>query len=221
MIRIPGEKGKSMENRPPVFLQHGLSDCADTWMVHWPDVAPAFVVSRAGYDVWLGNSRGNIYSHRHTTLDPNSAEYWNFDWQEMGQYDLKAELDYVTSYTKYEKVAYIGHSQGTSQMFYGTAMFEDYFASKVNLFVALGPVTKIPHSKDFIPWTSKHIYFMTQWASEKFGVYHLGSDLKGQPWKTEAQFKFCKATGTLCLKLQDWIMNTDPLTEDTERFYVS
>ena len=44
------------------------------------DTAPAFVAARAGYDVWLGNSRGNKYSRSHVKLDPYYSEFWMFDW---------------------------------------------------------------------------------------------------------------------------------------------
>jgi len=44
---------------PVVFLQHGLVDTADAWIINHPDQAPAFVFARKGYDVWLGNSRGH------------------------------------------------------------------------------------------------------------------------------------------------------------------
>lgn len=54
--------------------------------MNYADVAPAFVAARAGYDVWLGNSRGNTYSCKNTKLDPNhdEAKFWDFDWTDMG-----------------------------------------------------------------------------------------------------------------------------------------
>jgi lysosomal acid lipase/cholesteryl ester hydrolase len=65
----------------------------------------------------------------------------------MGQHDVPANLDYITKVTGQAKVTYVGHSQGTSQMYYALATNENYIASKVNLFVALGPVMKLTHCK--------------------------------------------------------------------------
>lgn len=125
VYRIPGKLGEepSVENKPPVYMQHGLLDSADAWIMNYPEVAPAFVASTQGYDVWLNNTRGNTYSRKHVTLDPDSEAFWNFDWQEMGKYDVNGVLDYIIEETGYSKVAYVGHSQGTTQMFYALSEF--------------------------------------------------------------------------------------------------
>ena len=40
------------------------------WIENDPNKAPAFVFANAGYEVWLGNNRGNNYSKKHKNLDP-------------------------------------------------------------------------------------------------------------------------------------------------------
>ena len=82
-------------------MQHGILDSANSWVMHYADVAPAFVAARNGYDVWLGNSRGNTYSRKHVSLNPDKHHdkkaFWSFDWEQMGKYDLPAAFDYVTA----------------------------------------------------------------------------------------------------------------------------
>lgn len=62
------------ENMKPdakvVFMQHGITDTADCWIMHRSELAPAFQLARKGYDIWLGNQRGTKYSMGHESLDP-------------------------------------------------------------------------------------------------------------------------------------------------------
>jgi len=68
-------------------------------VINSPELAPAFQLAKAGYDVWMGNNRGNYYSTKHTSLSNTSKEYWNFDFEDMGVSDQPAFMDYVTKVT--------------------------------------------------------------------------------------------------------------------------
>ena len=83
----------------------------------------------------------------HTSLNPKKNQYWQFDWEEMGRYDVPAFLEYIAEQTGYEKTVYIGHSQGTTQLLFGMSYNETYYASRISLFMALGPVTNMNNSK--------------------------------------------------------------------------
>ena len=74
-----------------------------------------------GYDVWMGNTRGNTYSKNHTTLDTCSScrDFWNFGWQEAGRFDLAGVIDYILNLTGNNGVYYVGHSQGTTEYLVG------------------------------------------------------------------------------------------------------
>lgn len=38
----------------------------------------AFILADNGFDVWLGNARGNHYANKHVNLSVNDEEYWDF-----------------------------------------------------------------------------------------------------------------------------------------------
>jgi len=139
MFRLP------KPGAPPVYLQHGFLDSADTWLMNSPTESLAFILYDAGYDVWLGNVRGNQYGQAHTTYPVNSVQFWAFSWDEMAQYDLVAMAKYVTSTNGAQNCTYIGHSQGTTMYFanalrWGTAM------PLINAFVGLAPISYIGHT---------------------------------------------------------------------------
>lgn len=116
-FRIPGklsERDFTEGKKPAILLQHALVTDMMTFIMNEPSVAPAFFLASQGFDVWLGNNRGNRFSDKHTTLDTRSREYWQFDWEEMGTKDQPAVIDFILNKTGHSKMSYIGHSQGTT-----------------------------------------------------------------------------------------------------------
>ena len=97
-----------------VYLQHGLQDTSDTWIVNEEHLAPGFALANQGYDVWVGNTRGNLYSS--PVLNPRVKNFWDFSIDEMVKYDIPAAFEYIHEIT-HKKIHYVGHSQGTMIMF--------------------------------------------------------------------------------------------------------
>ncbi|KAG6444048.1 lipase 3 [Manduca sexta] len=147
MHRVPhGAHDDRNEPRPVVFLQHGLLSSSAEWILMKPGKGLAYVLADHGYDVWMGNARGNTYSRRHISMKPTSSSFWKFSWHEIGYYDLPAMIDYVLRETGVAKVQYIGFSQGTTAFWVMTSSRPEY-NDKISAMHALAPVAYIPNIK--------------------------------------------------------------------------
>ena len=128
----------------PIYLQHGLLGSSDDWIINDEKWAPGLVIANAGFDVWIGNSRGNIYSQNHIngSINPNST-FWDFSWQEMSFYDLPAAFSYISKTTGAAKIHYLGHSQGTIQMFAALCRRDPTVLKYLGQYHAAGPVVYV------------------------------------------------------------------------------
>jgi gastric triacylglycerol lipase len=225
VFRIPGKKGETLEeakaaHRPAIFLQHGVLDSADTWIMHFEEKAPAFKLANEGYDVWLGNTRGNKYSREHQTLNPDykpdRAEFFDFSFGEMAQYDVPANIKYVIEKTGKSKIAVMAHSQGTTQMLMRMASDNAWWNEHVGLFVCLAGVARLEHC------TSK---LLTSLAKNKFaieGIKKIGiyEFFPSNYLQNEIFSRICKAFTFVCDMFLETISDKDPKLNDQKRFPV-
>lgn len=98
-----------------------------------------FMLADLGWDVWLGNNRGSIYSS-HVNYTEADAEYWNFTFADMGKYDVPALVDYIIDVTGHSQITYFGFARGNQQMWYALATDPDGpLPPKIDRFVSLAP----------------------------------------------------------------------------------
>ncbi|PGH16765.1 hypothetical protein AJ80_05080 [Polytolypa hystricis UAMH7299] len=146
--RLPYRKGESSAHvnagngsahKRVVYLHHGLLMNSEVWVsLTEAERCLPFKLVQEGYDVWLGNNRGNKYSKKSTTCAPSSTAFWNFSMDQFAFHDIPDSIEYVLDVTKQKSLSYIGFSQGTAQAF-ATLSIHPALNQKVDVFIALAP----------------------------------------------------------------------------------
>ncbi|OLN96352.1 putative lipase C16A3.12c [Colletotrichum chlorophyti] len=140
-----GEEGQKVNSGPGskkkrvLYLHHGLLMNSEVWVCLTDEQRSLpFVLADRGYDVWLGNNRGNKYSKKSVHYSPKSTEFWNFSIDEFAFHDIPDSIAYILETTGQESLSYIGFSQGTAQAF-ATLAIHPKLNQQVNVFIALAP----------------------------------------------------------------------------------
>ncbi|XP_011866796.1 PREDICTED: lipase 3-like [Vollenhovia emeryi] len=156
--RISGSPlSNNQQRKKVIFLQHGLLGSSDSWVSIGAGKDLAFLLADQGYDVWVGNVRGNSYCRSHVKLSPQNKDFWQFSYDEIGTKDLPVMIDYVLSNTKQKTLRYVGHSMGTTTLFILLSTKPEYNV-KIKLGILLAPVgiwkeisTPVEHIYNRIP----------------------------------------------------------------------
>lgn len=217
-FRIQAKNTQMTSGKPVVFVQHGTLSSADDFVVNEEENSIGIRLANAGYDVWLGNSRGNKYC-LHTAKKMTKKEFWDFSFQEMAWYDVPANIKYVLNATGKENLIYVGHSQGTTSMFAALSdeKTKDYVNSKVTKYIAMGPAAFLANCKsvffETMAWEAPTIQIM----SNTWGIYDMSP---GACSESSAQARFnaalCELDKPLCVANLE-IFDADPKYDNTKR----
>ncbi|KAK0412035.1 hypothetical protein QR680_005995 [Steinernema hermaphroditum] len=167
IVSAPNQTGED-KIRPVVFLQHGLLAASDVWVSNLPNESAGFMFADAGFDVWLGNSRGNTYGKRNVNLSTATEEFWEFSWDEMAKYDLPASIEVVLQRTAQSFLYYVAHSQGTTMLFARNSV-DGTLKAKVRKHFALGPVATFKYIQGLFALMAEYIYPLWQKEISRFG----------------------------------------------------
>ena len=133
----------------------------------------------------------------------------------MGLYDVPAFIDFILSTTGFSKLSYVGHSEGTTQLFIGMSMLPAYYASKLNLFIALAPIANLGHTTSSLMRTvakfDKLIEFV---AVDLLGLYDL---FTLNWWEDELAMAFCHMLPGVCEGMLELIADLDASVDNLDR----
>ncbi|XP_075991481.1 lipase 3-like [Anticarsia gemmatalis] len=133
-------------NKQAVILHHGLLGSSEDWLILGRDQALPYLLSDYGYDVWLLNARGNKYSRLHSNQFIDDFHFWDFSWHDIGMYDLPATLTYISEYTNFADLYFVGHSMGATALLVLLSTRPEY-NNMLKTAVLLAPLAFMHHSK--------------------------------------------------------------------------
>lgn len=125
--------------QPVVYFHHGLLTNSELFVLGDTDskCLPFLLVER-GFDVWLGNNRGNKYSRKHISLSASSTQFWDYSLDEYAMYDIPNTIDYILDATDKKSLSYVGFSQGSAQCL-ALLSLSPKLNEKINVFIGLSP----------------------------------------------------------------------------------
>ena len=213
LSRIPGTFVDMKVKKPAVLMMHA-QDCDQMeWVWNDSQRANAFILARAGYDVWMGNNRGSRYSMAHTTLDRHDKKFWDFYQEEMGLIDTPTFIDFILEKTGLEQISYIGHSEGTTQMFLGASLNPSYFTEKINLYIAMAPVATTAYMGG--SWLTSHLRLIEFVVVDVLKYYNWFAPM---PQAVELVDVICDTLPSVCLFIKNKLIHND--VDNLERFDV-
>ncbi|XP_049940919.1 lipase 1-like [Schistocerca serialis cubense] len=175
--RILARQSAGATAAPVVLLQHGVLASSLDWVIAGPDTGLGYRLSDAGYDVWMGNLRGNVFSKEHLTLSTSDQAYWNYSWHEEGLLDIPALVEATLNATGAPRLALVGHSMGATAALAALAL-RPRLARHLHPVVLLAPVARLKRSTSIFTSTASLWPLLMTLLPELFAHYPTQTSIK-------------------------------------------
>lgn len=82
---------KQKQTKGVILFMHGFCQNSESFVSRTdPKNSLPIALAEDGYDVFLGNIRGNKYCFKHRVYSPSDTKFWDFSLDDYAQYDLPA-----------------------------------------------------------------------------------------------------------------------------------
>ncbi|XP_060867445.1 uncharacterized protein LOC132942812 [Metopolophium dirhodum] len=145
--RIPYSKNGNKTSGKPIILLHGLYGTSMYYTLN--NISLSFILSDAGFDVWLLNFRlagisKYIKNPRTGLVTPLRNISWDFSFDELGIYDTTAGIDFILNKTGYSKIHMGGYSFGATICLIALAERPEY-NEKIDKLVLIVPTARMKY----------------------------------------------------------------------------
>ncbi|XP_033228112.1 lipase member K-like [Belonocnema kinseyi] len=148
--RIPGGNGEKINQiqgkKPIAYIAHALFQSSINWVCSGRNVSLAYLLADKGFDVWLGNNRGNIFAQKHETYLTTSPRFWNFSWHESGVVDIPETIDFILNQTGKSELFFVGYSESFTELVVMGSLKPEY-NGKITLALNMSPAVFMGHVK--------------------------------------------------------------------------
>ncbi|KAH3758990.1 gastric triacylglycerol lipase [Pelomyxa schiedti] len=199
MQRIPPTKAGSRA----VLLMHGVFTNAGCWVANFPFNDLAFMLHDAGWDVWLGNFRGTVYSYYNANYTADEEKFWEWSWPEMGTYDVPAMIDYVLDTTGHKQLTAVCHSEGCANSLVALSTLPEY-ADKIGFLMALAPAVYVGHTTSLPAVIGLKLDFGN--VLYDHNIWHMKGLTKLEEFLLS---EFCESYPEICALTLDVVMGWD------------
>ncbi|PWN48487.1 alpha/beta-hydrolase [Violaceomyces palustris] len=153
----------------PVLIMHGLFQSSGSFVTSEERSLAFWLARQGGYQVFLGNNRG-VFDMGHKKYKRSDPRFWDYNIRELAIYDLPALVDHVRKETGYDKIAFIGHSQGNGTAFISLSKgMVPELGEKLSYFGALAPAVFAGPLTSCFPFTTLRDLEWSRWK-RFFGV---------------------------------------------------
>ncbi|KAJ8977713.1 hypothetical protein NQ317_007261 [Molorchus minor] len=132
----------------PILIVHGIA-MNSLGFIYRGQNSLVYLLVSLGYDVWILNWRGTIYSRGHVKLSTTDRAYWYYSVHELAIYDARNSIRYIKERVN-QKIIYIGYSTGTTMFYIYSSVLPNEAKEHIQGMIGLGPAINFKGAKSVL-----------------------------------------------------------------------